>query len=293
MRIFFYILMFIFISCSDSPQTLPSSIGSSNEIIIVIDDNLWEESYSNLFRSVFEKELIGVSSYETKFKLLQINNSEFNRLLKTHRNIILVNKNISSKSNNKWASNQLVFNLSFSDTSSIIKDLNSIFSSIESFLYQSSRKQLLKSFNADASSILKTNFLIDALIPKDYEIVLDSINSLWLSYNPANKEVIKHLMFFQVDSLDVLNPHLIINKKLFKYLKGPQEGSYVEIEARYPLVFEDNFFRGLWRLKNGFMGGPLLSRIIRNNTGTYIMIALVFSPNTPKRKFIKEVESIL
>ena len=58
MRSLLYIFLFVLISCTQNSKTLPGSTGSTNEIIVVIDDNLWNESYSDLFRSVFEKELI-------------------------------------------------------------------------------------------------------------------------------------------------------------------------------------------------------------------------------------------
>ena len=293
MRSLLYIFLFVLISCTQNSKTLPGSTGSTNEIIVVIDDNLWNESYSDLFRSVFEKELIGVSTYETKFKLLQINNFEFNSLLKSHRHIILVNNNPTAFASNKWAMNQVVFNVSTSDSENIFNDLQDVLSGLENFLYLSSRSKLSKSYNSKASNVLESRFLIDAFIPNEYETSLDSVNIFWLSYNPSKKEIIKHLMFFKVDSLDILNPQLIMNKKLFKYIKGPQAGSYVEIEKRYPLSLNDKFYRGLWRLEKGFMGGPLLARIIRNESGTYLMLALAFSPNSPKRNFIQEVEAIL
>ena len=143
MRSLLYIFLFVLISCTQNSKTLPGSTGSTNEIIVVIDDNLWNESYSDLFRSVFEKELIGVSTYETKFKLLQINNFEFNSLLKSHRHIILVNNNPTAFASNKWAMNQVVFNVSTSDSENIFNDLQDVLSGLENFLYLSSRSKPL------------------------------------------------------------------------------------------------------------------------------------------------------
>ena len=65
------------------------------------------------------------------------------------------------------------------------------------------------------------------------------------------------------------------------------------LEDKYPIVMYNDFYRGLWRLQNGFMGGPILIKPILSGNKIIIITALVFDPSSKKRKYIKEFEAIL
>ena len=41
-------------------------------------------------------------------------------------------------------------------------------------------------------------------------------------------------------------------------LKGSKLGSHVQIENMYEPILYKGFYRGLWRLSKGFMGGPMI-----------------------------------
>lgn len=289
---YLYPLLFL-LSCSGSEIILPDSTGSFDEIIVVVNDAEWDETFIEIAKYYFESELIGVGNSEKDFKILQINKSEFSSLLKTHRHIFLISKKPFASFRNKWANNQLVVNfnntdsLTFSNSSSKAKKI------ISRFNKKNYKKKIRKSLNIEAINLLNNKFDINASISSDYTISLDSTNVFWLSYNPSKKEQIKQLIFLSVDSLDLISPHVIINRTLFKYLKGAPENSYVKLEDNYPLTFDDDFYRGLWKLHNGFMGGPIMIKFIKNKNSFYLMIAVIFAPNSAKRTYIKEIEAIL
>ena len=78
-----------------------------------------------------------------------------------------------------------------------------------------------------------------------------------------------------------------------KYLLGARKGSYVKIEPLYPPVFNNDIYRGLWKLENGFMGGPFLIKTYFIEEKIVIAVGVIFAPHSKKRNYIKVLEAIL
>ena len=87
------------------------------------------------------------------------------------------------------------------------------------------------------------------------------------------------------------------------YIPGQFEGTYMMTEQR----FEPNMknvtisekkaveLRGLWFIKDDFMGGPFLSYVIedKNNSRLLIIEGFSYSPSSKKRDMVFELEAIL
>ena len=78
-----------------------------------------------------------------------------------------------------------------------------------------------------------------------------------------------------------------------QYLIGGKQGTYVKIEPACPPYYFENTYRGLWKLENGFMGGPFLIKTYFVEGKIVVNVGLVFAPQSRKRKYIKELEAIL
>ena len=118
----------------------------------------------------------------------------------------------------------------------------------------------------------------------------------WMQYSPKEKEEISQILFFTINKAKKTIDNTILNavdSVFFKYIKGSAEHSFVKIEKLYNPYIEQNICRGLWRLENGFMGGPFIFKTYFFNKKTVISLAFTFSPNTRKRDIIKEFEAIL
>ena len=76
-------------------------------------------------------------------------------------------------------------------------------------------------------------------------------------------------------------------------LYGNEKNKYVIIEPLYAPHLYNNIYRGLWKLKNGFMGGPFILKSYIKEDQITISAGLIFSPATTKRNQIKELEAIL
>jgi hypothetical protein len=298
MKNLLFCIFFLLASCSGELKTLPRSTGSLSEIIFVVEDALWNQKIILLVNKTFGAPIQGINQNEANYKVVQINQSEFKSILKTHKNIVIISPNTNESSQqNKWAKDQLVFQLNWQNntvsTLEQLKKVKSIFDINES---QKIKQAILKTANKKAQESIKKNFRIDVVIPKEYSVVQDTTTFFWATYNPQKSEEIKHLIIysFRPSSINLQNEVLSKTDSIFsKYLLGAQKGSYVKIEPLYPPLFKNDIYRGLWKLENGFMGGPFLIKTYFIEENIMVAIGVIFAPQSQKRNYIKVLEAIL
>ena len=297
MRYFLLALISLF-SCSEGIKTLPSSTGTNSEVIFVVNDALWELEIDTLVRNTFGAAIRGLNQNETIFRVVQINHSEFKSILKTHKNIVIITEGTKISSHkNKWASEQFVAHLGWDDNASnlvqSLKKLREIFVLKE---VNAIRKSFAKLSQKKMEERIKLNFKIDCIVPKEYEIIKNNELFFWANYNPQQSDEIKNILTFSfVPKLVSLQEEVLqkTDSVFAKYLIGTKEGSYVKIEQAYPPYYFENTYRGLWKLENGFMGGPFLIKTYFVEDKIVVNVGLVFAPQSRKRKYIKELEAIL
>jgi len=298
MRLYICIFLLL-ISCNNQDQLLPSSTGSDSEIIFLASDDIWQDKIKDLVLKVFEKPIEGLGREEPAFNILRVDKKQFNLLLKRHTNIVIIDSNIKSIKikHNQWAKEQMVAYINWNQHD--LKNLETLRG-----LYDKFKKKELKKLRifhkkeswGDIENKLKLNFGIDVIVPKKYTIIQDTDDFFWASYNPAKSEEIKQLLIFSFRPKTANISSEILTKldSVFsKHLKGPKENTYVKIERRYSPYYSNNTYRGIWKLENGFMGGPFLAKEYFINNKIIISSGLIFSPQSPKRKHIKELEVIL
>ena len=297
MRTIFYFVLCFTLSCSDSLKTLPNSTGSNSEILFVCPDYLWENELSKAVLDVFSQQIPGIASKEPAFKLMQVNSKELNSLLKSHTNIIIISSDsLNSFKNNLWANNQLVTYLNYQND---IKKFNVDCSNIYKIYYDkeisSLRKTINQKSNSDYNKLVKARFNIDLIVPKKYTLTDDKSDFLQFSYNPQNMDVIKHILIYTYygENSNQMSIFKETNKILSKNLLGKSKNSYVVIEDEFPAETYNGSYRTLWKLENGFMGGPIIIKPYFNGTDMVLVSALVFDPANTKRQHLKEFEAIL
>lgn len=298
MRIYiFLIFVCVFVSCKNTSKTLPNSSGAFSEVVFVVNDALWDRVAGDIVKEVFENEIPGLGKPESSFKVIQINNSEFSSLFKTHKQIVIISKDSSNISDEKWAKNQIVAHIKFTGNTEVFKsDCLNIYSVFYDNELKYIRDRISKKIESNYSNYIKQIFNIDLLIPLEYTLSLDTNNILLFSYNPPKKEEIKHLLIFSISSSSTNLVDSIFRQtdKLFELnLKGSRSDSYVKIEPNYSPILDKGSYRLLWKLNNGFMGGPALIKPYFINDKVVVVASVIFAPHSSKRKYIKEIEAIL
>ena len=292
------VILFFLNACSDGIKTLPSSTGILSEVIFVVDDLLWENQVKDFAFGTFGAPILGLTQVESSFRVIQVNHKEFKSILKTHKNIVIIAKNvISSNQRDKWSDGQLVVQLEFKDEDNkLTKDLNKVKSIFEFREIRILRNSISKLSKKKEEKNIKEQFNIETLIPKEYSIIKDTVALFWATYNPEKQEEIKHLFVFSFEPKEFNLQQEVLQKtdSIFsKYLLGAKEGQYVKIEYIVPPVYSANTYRGLWKLEGGFMGGPFLIKTNLINEKVVVSVGLIFAPNDRKRSYIKTLEAIL
>ena len=295
-----YLIAFLFIlsACSDGIKTLPSSTGILSEVIFVVEDMLWENQVKDVAFKTFGVPIHGLTQDESSFRVIQVNHSEFKSILKTHKNIIIIAKNVStSNQKDKWANGQLVVQLEFKDEDNkLTKNLNKVKAIFEFREIRILRNSISKSSQKIQEKNIKDQFNIETLIPSEYTIIKDTVSLFWASYNPEKQEEIKHLFVFSFEPKAINLQQEVLQKtdSIFtKYLLGAKQGQHVKIEDMFSPIYSENIYRGLWKLNGGFMGGPFLIKTYFLNKKVVVTVGLIFAPNDRKRKYIKSFEAIL
>ena len=288
-----YLIVFLFVlsACSDSLKTLPNSTGILSEVIFVVEDALWENQLKDVVFRTFGSSIQGLTQDESSFRAIQVNHSEFKSILRTHKNIVIIAKNVpTSNQQDKWANGQLVVQLEFKDEDNkLTNDLNKVKSIFEFREISILRNSISKSSQKKQEDILKKQFNIEPLIPSEYTIIKDTASLFWATYKPEKQEQIKHLFIFSFvpKSINLQQEVLQKTDSIFaKYLLGAKLGQHVKIETEFPPHYINNTYTGLWKLEKGFMGVSFLLKTYFFKEKINVAVGLVFDPNIRKRKYL-------
>ena len=292
------IYLLILCACTDGVQTLPSSTGILSEVIFVVDDNLWENQVKDVAIKTFAAPIEGLMQNESCFKVIQVNHNEFKSILRTHKNILIIAKNATiSAKEDKWANGQLVVRLEFDDEESkLTMGLNRVKSVFITREITVLRNSISKLSQKKYEKNIREQFGVKTIIPSEYTIIKDTANLFWATYNPDNKEEIKHLFVFSFDPKAINIQQEVLQKTdsiFVKYLLGSKQGQHVMIEDRFSPFYSKNTYRGLWKLEGGFMGGPFFIKTYFINKRVVVTVGLIFAPNDRKRNYIRSFEAIL
>ena len=297
MRSTFFIFL-VFISCGDIDKTLPPSKGKNSEVIFVVNDELWLHSVDSLVGITFGDAIEGINQRESLFSTIQINHNEFNSILKTHRNIVIISEGASpSSQRDKWADGQFVAQLNWQDNAKkLLKELIELRTVFIKKELNSIRMSFEKSSQNDIEKRVLKNFKINLIVPKEYQKIINDSTLFWASYNPVNSDEIKNVFVFSFfpKNTNLQEQILLKTDSVFQiHLIGEKSGSYVRIEPEYPPHYTEEVYRGLWKLENGFMGGPFIIKTYFVKRKIIVSVGMVFAPQSLKRKYIKEFEAIL
>jgi hypothetical protein len=296
-------------------SSLPNVTGSSGEILVVMDNNLWKSEGGNALREALEQEYPALPQPEPLFDVIHITSIAFDDLFKMHRSIIIADVSSANKTaelkyfENIWAKPQFVAKLLAPDPESLnilIKDnAEKLISNLRRYdrkrladLYKSTRDLGLKSVVAGVG--------VDLSVPRGYnvDIKTDEFVSLSIESNQTS-QVLFIYRYPYFDKNDLSTSRLIEKRNEFlkKYTVGSRAGSYMTTSAFFPPMVYDvkingNDFveiRGLWELHKGFMGGPFISHTIVDSVNNKIVTVegYVYNPNNKKRNLMRQMEAIV
>ena len=286
------IIIIFFFACSTESVKLDST-GHSSEIVIVSNANTANNEQIEKLEKLFSSEIYGLTRFEPQFKLLNVKESNFKSIIRRHKNIIIfTDKYPTKKMNNVWSKNQIVWYLDYNDIN-FNQKINEIFDDFYLKELKSYKAINQSNKNTKLSELLSLKYGKQFIITNNFIKAYDSDKVTIVTDNNSNSELIQHIVFFKAENpvISKNQLYMLTDSLSERLLKGGKLGSHVMIENLYEPVLYKGFYRGLWRLNKGFMGGPII--IGYYNDLEIVTFGIIFAPNTDKRSYLKKMEAIL
>ena len=310
----------VLFSCENSGDTeriLPTSVGSTNKILVVIQGNLWLGKPGDEIRTVFGEHQVGLPQPETLLSVSQVDPSGFKTFMRNNKAILMMQRgeeeNISVVKN-KYASPQVIVVATAKNEAGFIDLIKNRGEEIMRIFKDEDIKFTQKIFKKERidetkfETIKNLNISID--IPKRYNLVDDKGDFLWLRQHlksgiasgAGSNNILIYSVPLEDENTVQDNITSIRNSIGKKHIPGSKEGMYMITEEAYtPFIYETILdgkksfeTRGKWEVKNDFMAGPFLNYSIIDKTNNRIIVfeGFTYAPSVNKRDFIFELEAI-
>ncbi|MBS0011608.1 MAG: DUF4837 family protein [Bacteroidales bacterium] len=312
------ILTFVFHSCNDSGrgQAMKLNVsGSTGEVLVILDKARWEGPLGDKIREVLAAPVDMLPQMEPHFNLINVSPAVFGKLYQTHRNVIFVETGMDKEpkitfQDNTYAVSQMLINLQGGNDQEVIELLDSEGQTIINKLNIAERDRWItvyrKSLNSVIFNKLRNDHKITLHIPSNYSLDVEEKGFLWFSYETPGTTQAILIYYFDHEGKNYFNEDSIMrirNNMTREKVKGPVSGTYMTIEELIPVNYrlfrfrQKNYaeMRGLWTLKNGYMGGPFVNLVVRDEVNDrFVMLdGFVYAPRDNKRELLRQVEAIL
>ncbi|WP_298650299.1 DUF4837 family protein [uncultured Proteiniphilum sp.] len=307
-------LLALFTSC-DSGGSFFTASGTTNEIIVLMDETAWEGTAGRALFDVLNSNAKALPQPEPNFRILQLVPENFSSTFKMARNVIIPEiSNIYSYPKltadiDKYAMGQVIMNIHAPDTASFVKFVSENRESIVDYFITKELErnaQYLKNQAKEPLSRAKQVFDIDIHFPKGLSNVTEHENFYWATNNAARGRQDIVIYQFPYTTETVFERDSLIgirNRVLGRYIKGSFDSEMTTAVLTYPPDYRkmemDGLFRaelrGLWEMSTDMMGGPfVMHAFVNENTGMVVVVEVfVYAPEMNKRNLLRNLESTL
>lgn len=309
------LLLLILIGCSpdetSNRSTLPPSSGAPAEMVVVMDDHLWEGPVGEAIRNTFAIPVQGLPQAEPMFRLVHLNRAGFSKLLKRTHSLVLVDVDSVTRNTIRkdlFARPQAVLRASAPTEEELRK------------LILEHKEVWRQAFNDFNIEFLQNRFRkisiglprdlrehgYNMLLPKSFEPGIDepSLKVFWSRSLRSDQGILIYTRPMPEDPAFLGTDIIAVRDSITKSaVPGERPGSYMRVEDLVPPVVNSMEMagkytletRGLWRTEGDFLGGPFISYTIYDEEhGRIITLdGFVFAPEMDKRHLMLELEAVL
>lgn len=308
----FTVLTLVMSSCNNFSTGWMSASSASNEVLVIIDKDEWQEPHGRALFDVLNSPMLGMPQQEANFKILQIDPKHFTSTFKMARNIILVDVSSDytdtkmSSENNKYASGQVVLTFRAHDKEALINYLQENQQQIVDYLVKKELERTakwLKKESATPKTRIRNSFGFEIDYPKGLANITEDDNFFWATNNSAEsrQDVVIYSLPYTSEKMFLGDSLVAIrNRVLGKHIKGSLDSQMTTstyYRPDYRRIEIDGIFRaeirGLWEMTTDMMGGPFVSQaFVNENTGRVIFVdVFVYAPEKKKRNLIRNLEA--
>ncbi len=294
----------------------PSSAGKLYEIITVIEPELWTGTVGAQIEKYFMQPMIGLPQPESLFKMRDIKHSSFNKMFKSHRNIlnIRVSDYVDSVGvkilRDFWASPQIYVEVTARNQQEFDSLMDKKGNQILNIFLVEEKKRLQSAYkkmedqSIRRAVLKKQNIIIN--VPAQYRLDVNKKDFVWISNEtPRLSQGILIWTYPYTNEKQLTKNELILARDsvLLRNVPGAEPESYMGTEHRWPpALFNKTHngcyaieMRGLWVVEGDFMGGPFVNLTMIDTTRGRIVTVegYVYAGKQTKRNFIRELEAII
>ena len=308
------LLILSLFSCVDNDKiVMVTSTGRINHVLVVMKNSDWTGEVGTAIKNIVTTPVEGLPQEEYQFSINQVSPREFNNLFKRTRNILFVGYDSINNfytNTNVYANPQITLSILGKNKEELLNNINShkneLISTFKNNDLKVYQKKITKEHHniKDIETFNKHGFNLK--IPKNYKMVEDNGDFIWYRYEftKGMLNIIAYEIPFNFENNIEMGDVLWIRDSIGKkYIPGQFENTYMMTEIQYETVVKEVAIsgknaletRGLWFVKDDFMGGPFLSYTFpdKKNNQLVIIEGFSYSPSTKKRDFIFELEAIL
>lgn len=320
-----------FTGCTDSVgegQALPSHVGASGELLVVLDAPESEavQVLLDSIVAVFEDPYDVLPQLEPSFTLMILPRSEFDRFWKPHRNVLDIDLGDRLDTQepsvrmfrDKHARGQVYIRAMGRSASALAQLIAQRAVEMRTVLHNEEIKRFQDlhglTRNEVVANRLEKEFGIQLTVPEDARWAKSGSDFIWIDrqltrMKGGDNHDVQQGLFISFEPY-VAEEQLTMqarldqrNALLMKQVPGPTKGSFMTTEMRYHPTYEEVDFggafatelRGLWRMENDYMGGPFFSMttldVARNRLVT--VEGYAYAPFFDKRDYMREVEAMV
>jgi len=295
---------------------LPSVTGAPGEIFVIIDKPYWEGDIGAALRGTFLADYPFLPQSEHTFSVFNAPHNAFNGSFCLHRNILTID--IDKKADTPsvsylkdvWAHPQIVIRLTARDEESALSMVMAEKEKMSAAFEQTERERIInntrKFENPKVQKAISSFIGGTPYFTMDFSIKKQTGDFIWVSHETTY--VNQGTFFFKIPDIDPSSAGIEdyldeIDKVLQANVPGMRDNSYMMVNRyimpglQYVSYKERTFaeIRGLWELKNDYMGGPFVCHIFPDRSGNELIVefGFVYAPKYDKRNYLRFEESVL
>ena len=305
------------VSCNDSSELVKQNVGGkAGEIIIVANKAEWESEPGSELRSILATPYPYLPQSEPSYTLINIPHKSFTSLFEYHRNIIILKVDPELKAEFKavedvWAAPQTVIMITAPTKEEVTRVIADNAEQLFNIINQAERNRIMRNSKRYEDVALR-QFVADKFggspyFPKGYSLKKQTDNFVWISYETTYINLgifVYRIPYKDETSVQLEQLMAATNDIMQENVPGMVDNSYMTISSEIlpglgVMKYKNRNFvemRGLWEVKNDFMGGPFVIHAFydKNDPKSIIVVeGFVYAPRYDKRDYIRQVESIL
>lgn len=313
-------ILLAFTSCSGKKGKgilTHTSTGRAYELLVVIDPGMMERPAGEALMDVINSDVPGLPAAEPSFRRMFTSPSNFDATLKMVRNIIIAKVDPKLYTQPKFVVEkdvysypQTILNIQAPDEQSFRNFVEANKQQIIDLFDRAEMNRqidvLRQNHNAQVDKEVKEMFDCDIWIPGDLSSFKKGKDFLWFGTNAATRDRNFVIYSFPYRDKDTFTKAYFIHKRdsvMKVNIPGAREGMYMSTQDSVftdtrPMAVHGEYCyeaKGLWNVKGDMMGGPYVAhmRVDTKNHRVIVAEIFVYSPDTPQRNLVKQMEASL